>query len=222
MRTANDTPLLSGRLVHSSIGFDEKGDLRSAIPFVSGADRPFGPPRPFLDWIRREGRSAVRDSLRVRRSGGLPWRVALHCPGLAGSHPVFFGPRGLPGHCVASQVAGRSGVPALRLSETLIPQDARDLGLPGMPQAVLREGGYHFRGLRHLFGQVADRDVAGCELQQRQFLCRRPRSRSEEHTSELQSPCNLVCRLLLEKKKTPLAWRHVLTNCAGGRRTCCL
>src|SRR2546426_4429206 len=32
---------------------------------------------------------------------------------------------------------------------------------------------------------------------------RRPieRPRSEEHTSELQSPCNLVCRLLLEKKK---------------------
>src|SRR5256885_10521312 len=28
--------------------------------------------------------------------------------------------------------------------------------------------------------------------------------RSEEHTSELQSPCNLVCRLLLEKKKTLL------------------
>src|SRR5256885_6427594 len=27
------------------------------------------------------------------------------------------------------------------------------------------------------------------------------RNRSEEHTSELQSPCNLVCRLLLEKKK---------------------
>src|ERR1022692_5266679 len=27
-------------------------------------------------------------------------------------------------------------------------------------------------------------------------------SRSEEHTSELQSPCNLVCRLLLEKNKT--------------------
>src|SRR5256885_12064042 len=28
-----------------------------------------------------------------------------------------------------------------------------------------------------------------------------PIARSEEHTSELQSPCNLVCRLLLEKKK---------------------
>src|SRR2546426_7722835 len=30
---------------------------------------------------------------------------------------------------------------------------------------------------------------------------RSARPRSEEHTSELQSPCNLVCRLLLEKKK---------------------
>src|SRR5256885_10018070 len=29
---------------------------------------------------------------------------------------------------------------------------------------------------------------------------RRAATRSEEHTSELQSPCNLVCRLLLEKK----------------------
>src|SRR2546426_8596682 len=29
----------------------------------------------------------------------------------------------------------------------------------------------------------------------------REAGRSEEHTSELQSPCNLVCRLLLEKKK---------------------
>src|SRR5688500_20106406 len=28
--------------------------------------------------------------------------------------------------------------------------------------------------------------------------------RSEEHTSELQSPCNLVCRLLLDKKNRPL------------------
>src|SRR2546426_6366698 len=31
--------------------------------------------------------------------------------------------------------------------------------------------------------------------------CTWPDARSEEHTSELQSPCNLVCRLLLEKKK---------------------
>src|SRR2546426_6663571 len=37
--------------------------------------------------------------------------------------------------------------------------------------------------------------------------------RSEEHTSELQSPCNLVCRLLLEKKKKiDRAVQHLLDN----------
>src|SRR5256885_6280679 len=35
-------------------------------------------------------------------------------------------------------------------------------------------------------------------------------NRSEEHTSELQSPCNLVCRLLLEKKKTLVADPHTV------------
>src|SRR5256885_5511749 len=35
--------------------------------------------------------------------------------------------------------------------------------------------------------------------------------RSEEHTSELQSPCNLVCRLLLEKKK------HNMSRCVNVR-----
>src|SRR5256885_9554234 len=42
-----------------------------------------------------------------------------------------------------------------------------------------------------------DRQVA----EQRHFG-RAGHVRSEEHTSELQSPCNLVCRLLLEKKKS--------------------
>src|SRR5205807_8694072 len=40
------------------------------------------------------------------------------------------------------------------------------------------------------------------------------RQRSEEHTSELQSPCNLVCRLLLEKKKkikTKLKYKKIIT-----------
>src|SRR5256885_6570996 len=37
--------------------------------------------------------------------------------------------------------------------------------------------------------------------------CGMLRLRSEEHTSELQSPCNLVCRLLLEKKKNELIIR---------------
>src|SRR2546426_7670188 len=41
-------------------------------------------------------------------------------------------------------------------------------------------------------------------------------TRSEEHTSELQSPCNLVCRLLLEKKKKnryTLSEQHGLQIC---------
>src|SRR2546426_9236952 len=42
-----------------------------------------------------------------------------------------------------------------------------------------------------------------------------PSERSEEHTSELQSPCNLVCRLLLEKKKNVLERPHVRLFCAG-------
>src|SRR5256885_9226403 len=35
--------------------------------------------------------------------------------------------------------------------------------------------------------------------------------RSEEHTSELQSPCNLVCRLLLEKKKNTRIYATSIT-----------
>src|SRR2546426_9096123 len=37
-------------------------------------------------------------------------------------------------------------------------------------------------------------------------------NRSEEHTSELQSPCNLVCRLLLEKKKQNESYVYMPQN----------
>src|SRR5437867_9687586 len=40
--------------------------------------------------------------------------------------------------------------------------------------------------------------------------------RSEEHTSELQSPYDLVCRLLLEKKKTKIKASHKATSTAYG------
>src|SRR5256885_11322464 len=40
----------------------------------------------------------------------------------------------------------------------------------------------------------------------------RPVGRSEEHTSELQSPCNLVCRLLLEKKKKKIKQQHAIDS----------
>src|SRR2546427_9181206 len=41
--------------------------------------------------------------------------------------------------------------------------------------------------------------------------------RSEEHTSELQSQSNLVCRLLLEKKKEDRAWRRPSGGRGGSR-----
>src|SRR5256885_9455852 len=42
----------------------------------------------------------------------------------------------------------------------------------------------------------------GDRMDRRRIILAKTAARSEEHTSELQSPCNLVCRLLLEKKKT--------------------
>src|SRR5438046_7163146 len=44
--------------------------------------------------------------------------------------------------------------------------------------------------------------------------------RSEEHTSELQSLTNLVCRLLLEKKKKTQEWTEKKPACAIRHRTC--
>src|SRR5256885_10601012 len=43
--------------------------------------------------------------------------------------------------------------------------------------------------------------------------------RSEEHTSELQSPCNLVCRLLLEKKKSTTTFHKL--HCPPPQKVLC-
>src|ERR1039457_6206930 len=45
-----------------------------------------------------------------------------------------------------------------------------------------------------------------------------PSTRSEEHTSELQSPCNLVCRLLLEKTSTFPRRRPTVVGSLNSRR----
>src|SRR5256885_12979636 len=66
-----------------------------------------------------------------------------------------------------------------------------------------------FRSLCLAFGRrlLGLRRIAQRSAQLQQLLARdlglaaAEDHRSEEHTSELQSPCNLVCRLLLEKKK---------------------
>src|SRR5688500_19077173 len=49
-----------------------------------------------------------------------------------------------------------------------------------------------------LVRDVGGREPVRCDIDELYDAFRR----SEEHTSELQSPCNLVCRLLLEKKNT--------------------
>src|SRR2546426_3802698 len=61
-------------------------------------------------------------------------------------------------------------------------------------------------------GHLLGTDFLGRNLQARLIL---GIQRSEEHTSELQSPCNLVCRLLLEKKKRTVP--SAICQCYGCR-----
>src|SRR5256885_7285253 len=63
-----------------------------------------------------------------------------------------------------------------------------------------------FYQARRAFG-FAGATVVPRPVDREGIVIARASKRSEEHTSELQSPCNLVCRLLLEKKKTRLCHR---------------
>src|SRR5256885_12340677 len=63
------------------------------------------------------------------------------------------------------------------------------------------------QGILHFYTNAREFEGALKPTEQMQALgC----DRSEEHTSELQSPCNLVCRLLLEKKNTISTTRRPL------------
>src|SRR3989454_4642837 len=71
-------------------------------------------------------------------------------------------------------------------------------------ELVNLKGKADFRSLGKRYGKDTPRAAAAVSqltAQALQVLERGDPVRSEEHTSELQSPCNLVCRLLLEKKK---------------------
>src|SRR2546426_8374876 len=82
----------------------------------------------------------------------------------------------------------------------------RSVGEQGIT-AALRDHRFHENSIRASPRATGQRGVSECPC----TVSSNPRSdfetvatgndRSEEHTSELQSPCNLVCRLLLEKKK---------------------
>src|SRR2546426_11728316 len=84
---------------------------------------------------------------------------------------------------------------ALRILRS--PEDAEDVLQETFLEVVKSIAQY--RGEGHLWGWI--RQIAASKA----LMRIRRNQRSEEHTSELQSPCNLVCRLLLEKKKTTTA-----------------
>src|SRR5256885_12369610 len=82
-------------------------------------------------------------------------------------------------------------------------------------------------------GPLADRIIKAFDTMSGQlqagarYVLERPRDvallsmreqRSEEHTSELQSPCNLVCRLLLEYKKSARSARRLRRLADSGQR----
>src|SRR5205807_8217058 len=106
-------------------------------------------------------------------------------------------------------ISFRSYLP-YRLRSQLHPRPLLFLLLPRLPRSTLFPYTTLFRSL--IERGVSEADIAGAwtrfsagyflqhspeEIAGREA---RPRARSEEHTSELQSPCNLVCRLLHEKK----------------------
>src|SRR2546426_3461442 len=63
------------------------------------------------------------------------------------------------------------------------------------PYTTLFRSGLAHGRIVHVTDQLGRHQIAMANLGEREGV-----TRSEEHTSELQSPCNLVCRLLLEKK----------------------
>src|SRR4051794_41373213 len=84
-----------------------------------------------------------------------------------------------------------------RRSSDLWPPYSSGLSSPRKPSSPIR--------LKTQLGNVVSSHSSACGA--------RRRSRSEEHTSELQSPVHLVCRLLLEKKKkTDNRVQHTTTD----------
>src|SRR5256885_9869169 len=73
-------------------------------------------------------------------------------------------------------------------------------GAQNAAQAQQHAAGHALLGREARGGQQLGRP-AHDEVKAEHHREERQPDRSEEHTSELQSPCNLVCRLLLEKKK---------------------
>src|SRR2546426_5951142 len=83
---------------------------------------------------------------------------------------------------------------AARLSGVRYAPPRQVFGTLGIPSGEY----FDSLGPGYAIGSLVDGPYRGADIVSAE---RRTDDRSEEHTSELQSPCNLVCRLLLEKKK---------------------
>src|SRR2546426_9776440 len=141
---------------------------------------------------RIAGHDVVRESLAVRRSIGLVFQEPTLDRDLTVEENLRF----------AARLWDLSGPSAAARIDELLGQfglaERRDSPVRSLSGGMRRAADIA-RGVLHrprvLF---LDEPTAGLDPRARRALWQ---FRSEEHTSELQSPCNLVCRLLLEKKK---------------------
>src|SRR2546426_9872413 len=142
-------------------------------------------------------------------------------PALSGPAPVYTIPRATSPIRVDGVIDEDAWKSALRLDLPYEIEPGENIPAPVRTEVLLiyDGGGLHaaFRAYdpdpSEIRAHLADRDQAADDDwvalfldtfndERRGFeLFVNPFGRSEEHTSELQSPCNLVCRLLLEKKK---------------------
>src|SRR5205807_4658232 len=100
------------------------------------------------------------------------------------------------GHTLGLALQGRFNDPVSLLLRIVHFASATGSDLPNLPDALL----VHTLAPQ-LHSGPAHAEPLGVSRPTVQLWRKRVHERSEEHTSELQSPCNLVCRLLLEKKK---------------------
>src|SRR5690348_17432231 len=97
--------------------------------------------------------------------------------------------------------------PAWRKDHCTSPEQSKDVGpaaphtygMPSRLSAACRKA--RITGTEARPPTVGCVEPAGADAEVPPLTCTTSCSRSEEHTSELQSPVHLVCRLLLEKKK---------------------
>src|SRR5574337_1328139 len=138
---------------------------------------------------------ALREDPRVVRT--LPWLAASVMRCLFRSLRVMHVDREYPERCWAR---GEQIIVAFWHGRLLM----MPFVYPGQPGAILisqhRDGEYISR-IATMFGfDVVRGSATRGGMRAVKQMIRAIRGRSEEHTSELQSPLNLVCRLLLEKK----------------------